>query len=144
MILGRDFLKQYGTTEFDWENQKVRIGKEWIFIVFENHQNDISSVVDKCKLGNNLSREQQTKVKHLLEEFCQAFVKNSKAPKLCTTEVHRILSKDAGVCKDWVRRLPEKWKSEINKQISEMLENGIIRQSKSPYNSNPLLIDKGD
>ena len=44
----------------------MQIGKEWIFIVSQNYQNDITSVVDKCKLGINMSREQQIKVKQML------------------------------------------------------------------------------
>ena len=144
LILGRDFLKQFGSTEFDWTNQKIRIGNDWIFMVTDNVENDIFAVVDKCKIGKDLSVNQQLQVKKLLHEFCEAFVKNSKAPKLCTTEVHRILSKDESVVKDKVRRIPNLWKGEISRQIQEMQENGIIRPSKSPYNSNPVLVNKND
>ena len=144
VILGRDFLKQFGTTEFDWINQKVRIGADWIFMVSDNVENDISTVISKCIIGQNLSDYQQCQVKELLQEFCQAFVTNSKAPKLCTTEVHRILSNDDSVAKDKVRRLPNLWKGEISRQIQEMQVNGIIRPSKSPFNSNPVLVNKND
>jgi hypothetical protein len=43
-----------------------------------------------------------------------------------------------------VRRLPEKWKPEVSKQIQEMVKNGIIKESASPYNSNAILVDKKD
>ena len=30
-VLGRDFLQRFGTTEFCWNEGKVRLGKEWIY-----------------------------------------------------------------------------------------------------------------
>lgn len=39
-------------------------------------------------------------------------------------------------------RLPEHQKTEINKEISKMLDDGIIRNSKSPYNSPLLIVSK--
>ena len=146
VILGRDFLSKYETTMFDWKHNKVRIGNDWIFMVSDNTENDVHQLIDQCKIGSEgVSRKQATEIRNLLEEFCQVFVKNSKAPKLCSTEVHRILSFDnSRICKDKVRRLPMKWRGTISKQISEMLQNGIITPSCSPYNSNPLLVDKKD
>ena len=144
LILGRDFLQHFGTTEFDWTNQKVRIGEDWIFMVSEDHTQDVTSIINKCKIGQDLAEHQKESIKLLLEDFCQVFVKNSKAPKLCTTEVHRIFSRDERVSKDKVRRIPDKWKNEVNQQVIEMLNNGIIRPSKSPYNSNPILVTKQD
>ena len=144
LILGRDFLENFKTTEFDWANQKVRIGSEWIFMASSDSDQDIVNIIQKCKLGMDLTADQSERVRSLLKEFCQVFVKNSKSPKLCTTEVHRILSRDDRICKDKVRRLPDKWRSEVDKQVEEMLHNGIIRPSKSPYNSNPLLVSKQD
>lgn len=148
VILGRDFLTRYGTTEFDWANRRVRLGIEndWIFMVSENHEKDVQELIGKCKIGSEgTTSEQQREVKALLEEFCTVFVKNSKAPKLCTTEVHRIMTQDEGrICRDKVRRLPDKWKGIVADQIKEMLQNDIISPSNSAYNSNPLLVDKKD
>ena len=144
LILGRDFLQHFGTTEFDWTNQRVRIGEDWVFMVSEDHTKDITSIINRCKIGQDLAENQKESIKLLLEDFCQVFVKNSKAPKLCTTELHRIFSRDDRVSKDKVRRIPDKWKNEVNQQVIEMLNNGIIRPSKSPYNSNPLLVTKQD
>ena len=30
IILGRDFLKRFKSTEFDWENRRVRLGSQWL------------------------------------------------------------------------------------------------------------------
>ena len=31
VILGKDFLSQFNSTEFDWRNQKIRLGDTWHF-----------------------------------------------------------------------------------------------------------------
>ena len=31
VILGRDFLNQFDSTEFDWRKSKVRLGNTWLF-----------------------------------------------------------------------------------------------------------------
>ena len=145
VILGRDFLRKFGNTEFDWKNSRVKIGEDWIFMVSEDHQQDVENLIDKCKIGQELSPDNVATIKNMLKDFCKVFVKNSKAPKLCTTEVHRIFTEEESrICKDKVRRLPMKWKGEIDKQIDEMLQNDIISPSCSSYNSNPLLIEKKD
>ena len=30
IILGRDFLKRFKSTEFDWENHGIRLGEYWV------------------------------------------------------------------------------------------------------------------
>ena len=143
VILGRDFPKEFGKTEFDWNNERMNIGEDWIFMVSENHEQDFENMIEKCKIGHELSSFNTTKVKDMLKDFCQVFVKNSKAPKICTTEVHRIFTQDeARIFRDKVRRLPMKWKGEIDRQINEMLENDIIQPSCSSYNSNRELVKR--
>ena len=143
VILGRDFPKKFGKTEFDWNNERMNIGEDWIFMVSENHEQDFENMIEKCKIGHELSSFNTTKVKDMLKDFCQVFVKNSKAPKICTTEVHRIFTQDeARIFRDKVRRLPMKWKGEIDRQINEMLENDIIQPSCSSYNSNRELVKR--
>ena len=144
VILGRDFMGKFGSTEFDWHNHRVRIGDEWIFMLSDSVSKDVCFIIDSCKIGSNLSGKQKQQIRNLLSSFCEVFAKNSKAPKLCTTEIHRIFTKGDMIVRDKVRRIPDKWKGEITKQVNEMLENGIIRKSTSPYNSNPHLVCKSD
>ena len=144
VILGRDFLEGHGSTEFDWINKRVRIGENWVFMVSDQTEEDLCFIIERCKISPTLSDDQTKCIRDILESFCHVFVSNSKAPKLCTTEVHRILTKDDAVCKDKIRRLPTKWRGEISRQIGEMLENGIVRPSNSPHNCNPVLVDKHD
>ena len=41
-------------------------------------------------------------------------------------------------------RPPHAWSSEVDKQIQEMIDNGIIRPSSSPWNSPIILVKKKD
>ena len=42
------------------------------------------------------------------------------------------------------RRVPPAWEPEINSQITDMLDNDIIRPSESPWNSPVILVKKKD
>ena len=138
VILGQDVLSKYGNTEFNWQEGKIRVGEDWIFV------NDLpenkSWTIDK----ENMSNEECCQVNQLLEKYGSVFASNNKSPKVCNKGFHVIKSLDNRICKDKVRRLPEKWKPEVNKQVQEMVKNGIIKESASPYNSNVILVDKKD
>ena len=137
VILGRDMLAKYGNTEFNWQNGTIRLGEDWIFANFplENGWD-----IDR----KNMTEEECGQIEQLLEEYKDVFASNNKSPSICNKGVHVIKSLDNRVCKDKVRRLPEKWKAEVSKQVNEMLVNGIIQESASPYNSNVILTDKKD
>ena len=138
VILGRDVLSSYGNTEFNWLESKIRVGEDWIFV------NDLppvkSWVIDK----ENMTKEECAQINSLLKKYSNVFATNNKSPNICNKGVHVIKSLDDRVCKDKVRRLPEKWKAEVGKQVVEMLDNEIIKESASPYNSNVILAEKKD
>jgi hypothetical protein len=46
--------------------------------------------------------------------------------------------------KNKIRRIPQKWVKDVDAQVNEMIEHGIITHSSSPYNSNVILVDKKD
>ena len=55
---------------------------------------------------------------------------------------HEIPLLDDAPIKQRAYRCPERLKSELHAQIQEMLENGIIRLSSSPWSSPVLLVQK--
>ena len=125
-------MSKYGNTEFNWQEGKIRVGEDWIFV------NDLPEnknwVIDK----ENMSNEECCQVNQLLKNYGSVFATNNKSPRVCNKGVYAIKSLDDRVSKDKVRRLPEKWKPEVSKQIQEMVKNGIIKESASPYNSNAI------
>jgi hypothetical protein len=72
----------------------------------------------------------------------QGFATNPKAPRCTSGITHSINSTNDQPAKSKVRR--KKWEAEVNKQVIEMIQHGIIEPSYSPINSNPLLVSKND
>ena len=54
----------------------------------------------------------------------------------------RIITPDALPVNNKPRRLPKAWEPEIDQQITEMLENDIIRPSCSLWNAPIILVKK--
>ena len=99
---------------------------------------------EKCVVGDNLSADEKEIMKSLLKKHASLFASDPKKPN-CTNRVeHRILTGDALPVYMKPRRVPVAWESDINQQVEQMLENGIIRPSCSPWNSPIILVDKKD
>jgi hypothetical protein len=89
---------------------------------------------------NHMNSEERDSIISICREFNAIF--HLEGDKLTYTDAisHTIslLSNKPIFVKPY--RLPENQKPEIRRQIEQMLEDGIIEHSKSPYNS-PILID---
>ena len=138
VILGQDFMSQFGHTLFDWQEGKVRIGKDWIWALEEPEPLQLP-----CKFDpSSCCTLQLSQLNELLTGFVDLFATNPKSPRECRGVEHEIPLSESRVCVDKVRRIPSKFLELVDTQVQEMLENGIIRESVSSYNSNPLLVDK--
>ena len=140
IILGRDFLSKFGATTFDWKNHRIQLGDEegWIYLTQEASQ----KTPQIWNINKDLSREEQDHIHTVLKQFPNVFAHDPKAPRESMKTKHVIESKDDRICFSKVRRIPNKWKESVNSQVDEMIKNDIIRPSKSPFNSNPVLVDK--
>ena len=69
---------------------------------------------------------------------------NPKKPSLVKNMKHPIITDDALPVNKKPHRIPHAWNDEVNKQIKEMLDNGIIRPSSLPWNSPIILAKKKD
>ena len=137
IILGRDFLTRFGITQFDWERNRIKLGEDWVFFLDPPKSTPVYQV-------GELDPEHDEQLKELLESRRSVFAINNKAPRLSNTGMHVIKSIDDQIQREKVRRIPIKWIPEVNAQVKEMFDNGIIRKSCSPYNNNILLVDKSD
>ena len=136
IILGRDFLSQFSNTEFDWKNSRVRLGDHWIFLA--------DSRIPSIKVNDSLPSVYLQQLEDLLTKFPGLFATNPKAPRCTSGVTHSINSTSDQPVKSKVRRIPKKWEAEVNQQVIEMTQHGIIEPSRSPFNSNPLLVSKSD
>ena len=79
-----------------------------------------------------------------MNNYCDLFAYNPKAPKEYLGVTHEIILSEDRVCVDRVNRIPNKCTETVAEQVQDMLDNNIIRNSSSAYNSNPLLVNKKD
>ena len=108
-------------------------------------ENELSSLFakDLC-LGTDLSPEQRQQLVSLITKYEGIFASNPKKPSLVKNMKHRIITDDALPVNKKPHRIPHAWNDEVDKQIKEMLDNGIIRPSSSPWNSPIILVKKKD
>jgi len=93
----------------------------------------------QLRLGH-LNREEKRAVEEICEDFCDIF-HLEKDILTCTTAIaHEIKTRvDSAPVNVRPYRLPEKHKEEVNRQITNMLNDEIIRPSMSQWNA-PLLV----
>ena len=91
---------------------------------------------------NHLTQKEKDLIINICEEFSDIF--HLKGEYLTTTDIikHSIHTKNDVPVNCKLYRFPKIHEEEVNKQIKEMLENNIIRHSKSPYSSNLWIVPK--
>lgn len=91
-----------------------------------------------------LTSEQKAKVRNLFEKYEQIFPKSKL--DLGHTDVvhHKINLMDEKPFKEPYRRVPPALFNEVKEHLKEMLEIGAIRESKSPWSSNVVIVRKKD
>jgi len=99
-----------------------------------------SEQIDLVSIGH-LDEGQQKELLHLLDKYPECF---SDKPGFTDVVTHTIPLKD-GFRPERLPayRVPEKLKPEVDRQIQEMLQNGIIRKSNSPMASPMVCVLKG-
>ena len=116
--------------------------------VFENPVEEIltgETRLNKLKEILNLEHLSQTEreqVLRLLRKHADRF--QLEGDGLSTTNVtkHRIITIDDHPVNHKQYRLPHSLREEADKQVSELLEKGIIKSSKSPYNTSLWVVPK--
>ena len=103
-----------------------------------------SSPIDSVQFGDNLSPSELSQAKELVKKYEQLFTGDSKKPKQTHLVNHQIITDGALPVKSKYRRIPVAWEKEVEDQVQEMLKNGIIRPSSSPWNSPIILVKKKD
>ena len=89
IVLGRDFLFKHYSTEFDWLNGQVHLGRKWLkpkVWIRDGSFQDRVSVVNSEKqevvfdINPNLTSQQKSKLLTLLNEYSDCFASNPKKP----------------------------------------------------------------
>jgi len=105
--------------------------------VYMNKEN----IKDKLRL-DHLNTEERTGLLKICEENYSVF-HFSDMPLSSTTETtHQIITTDETPIHTKSYRLPQVHREEVHKQIQKMLEDGIIRNSTSPWSSPVWIVPK--
>lgn len=111
--------------------------------VFDRLENQTSKkIFDEIHIDSNLTPEQNEQVKSLLLQHVDVFSKDDSDIGDCDMIKHRIDLLDDTPFKQKHRRIPPSMIDEVRKHIEELLSNGIIKRSKSPWASNVVLVRK--
>ena len=96
------------------------------------------------QIGSSLIERDRLKLLDLIMEFADVFAVNLKKPRLNKILEHRINTQEALPQFQKPYRIPRAYEKEVKYQISEMLDNDIIRPSSSPWNAPVILVKKKD
>ncbi|XP_041025505.1 uncharacterized protein LOC121265907 [Juglans microcarpa x Juglans regia] len=162
VVLGIQWLESLGfvvcdwrklTMEFTWENQTKRL------VGIDGQNIQAASIAELTKgvrpshalfvvclqvAQTELPRNIHSSIRELLQEFSDLFIEPSSLPP--TWEVdHDIALKDGT---EPINVRPYRYvyyqKNEIEKQVQDMLQSGLVRPSTSPFSSPVLLVKRKD
>ena len=125
---------------FDQERPEAEVEQKDIEDKESNIRKEFGVKIDE----GILSDEQKEKVHNLFRKWHQIFPK-TKSDLGHTTEVeHKIELTNDTPFKEPYRRVPPNLISEVKEHLKEMLKIGAIRESKSPWSSNVVIVRKKD
>ena len=159
IILGRDFLSRFPSTEFDWQGGRIRLGNVWktpdvmisggkqegraAVAVLEGMVSPSASEL-RSRINPALDAGVKERIFNVLWEYRSVFAVNPKKPTQTNLTEHEIETGDARPVKQKPSRMSPEMEGEVNKQLKEMLNNGICRPSNSPWSSRVILVRKKD
>ncbi|KAL5473550.1 hypothetical protein EMCRGX_G028043 [Ephydatia muelleri] len=97
-----------------------------------------------CKVGDHLNDGEKELVFHLLMEYADVFAFNSGQIGRTNILKHRIDTGNTPPVHLLPRRIPQSRREEMAKLVKDMLEQGAIQQSDSPWSSPVVLVKKKD
>ena len=132
-----NLLKKYNRsvlfTSVDNENTNVKLEQ-----IFPNDQGE--SLAD-IVISQNLSSNQRTQLKELCSEYSSIF---TTVPGRSTLATHSIRTIDENPIRQKAYRIPISKREAVKQQLDEMLQQGIIKPSKSAWSSPIVLVTKPD
>jgi len=97
-----------------------------------------------CESGNYTSDDEKEQLLALLMEYSDVFSLSSSGLGRTTVTKHHINTGDAQPVHLLPRRIPQARREEVKRLIHEMLDQGAIQHSDSPWSSPVVLVKKKD
>lgn len=150
MIVGMDWLEAFSPMKVDWHHKWMSIPYGQSSVVLHGLLPDFiqTPVLQLCHIAASSSSTEPSEipkvVQQLIEEFSELFQEPSDLPPRCHCD-HRI-PLIPGASPVAVRQYCYKpaLKDEIEKQVAEMLQSGLVQPSSSSFSSLVLLMRKKD
>lgn len=150
-IIGQNFLQAL-KAKIDYDKKCIEILNNILYFEENSYPEYAQNVCNLQQIKRNKIKD-NINLSHMNEEECQAtlrlltefenlFFKEGDVLS-CTNEVcHEIITTNERPLYSKIYRYPQVHEDEIKRQIKEMLEHNIIRESNSPYNSPLWIVEK--
>lgn len=107
---------------------------------WSNKISDRIKILESELIADDLNAEERNSILKIMREFNDVFFVEGDQLSVTDASSHSIpIKENSKIVNIKPYRLPESMKTEIDKQVEEMLQNNIIKPSSSPWNS-PLLV----
>ncbi|XP_019230960.1 PREDICTED: uncharacterized protein LOC109211833 [Nicotiana attenuata] len=165
MVMGNDWMKKHNPTTFDHEKMCVTIGKKGNKLVLQGITEEGKLTMITSGTMGKMLRKGQALLAHLfmmnavnageqeavgeaieevLQQYSDVFAEPKTLPPVRSLD-HSIPLKPGAIP---ISLRPYRYnyyqKEELERQVKEMLTNGIIQHSQSPFSSPALLVKKKD
>ena len=107
------------------------------------NQDAVDAILNRMDVGD-LTDPQRESLQRVVERYQSTFSKNDDDLGFCDLVEHKIITTDERPIKIPHRRVPPHQWQEVRDYIQKSLEQGIIRESSSPYASPIVLVRKKD
>jgi hypothetical protein len=150
-ILGMDWLKEFSPMKVHWKSKWLSIPYQGSIVLLQGWVPSDPDVlmVHVCltasdQQGNSDTSVMPSEIAPLLSEFEAVFalVVGMPPPRACDHSIPLVAGAKSVFITPY--RYPPALEDEIEKQIQEMLDKGIIRPSGSPFSSPLILVKKKD
>lgn len=105
---------------------------------------EMTAVMSQMHIHENLIGEQYQDLEYLIEEYGEIFSKTDNDLGCCDIVKHRITTTDDIPTRITHRRIPPQQWPEVRQYLKKALDNGVIRESASPYAAPVVLVRKRD
>ena len=99
-------------------------------------------LLSKVSCSTQLSSGQRKQLGSLLEEFRDVFAEDDDDLGCTPSAVHEIKLEDDKPVRVPYRRIPPAYIQEVKDHLQKLLQQGVIRESQSPYSSAVVLVRK--
>jgi hypothetical protein len=107
-----------------------------------NSRQTSQDLLQKIDCPTILNLKQRQALENLLHEFSDVFAANEDDLGCTNSAVHRIHLEDSKPVKVPYRRIPPAFIQEVKDHLQKLLQQGVIRESNSPYSSAVVLARK--